>query len=59
MAALLVGENDIHLRALEDLLPCDISLRGNELVLEGTPREVEHGEALVDELLVLLKSQPR
>ena len=56
VAALLVGENDIHLRALEDLLPCDISLRGNELVLEGTPREVEHGEALVEELLALLKS---
>jgi phosphate starvation-inducible PhoH-like protein len=56
VAALLVGENDSHLRALEDLLPCEISLRGNRLVLEGTTREVEHGEALVEELLALLQS---
>ena len=36
VAALLVGENDNHLRALEQLLDCDISLRGNQLTLEGT-----------------------
>ena len=56
VAALLVGENDSHLRALEQLLDCDISLRGNQLTLEGTAGEVERGEALVDELLVLLRS---
>jgi phosphate starvation-inducible PhoH-like protein len=56
VAALLVGENDSHLRALEDLLPCEISLRGNRLVLEGATREVERGEALVEELLALLQS---
>ncbi|MCL5734020.1 MAG: PhoH family protein [Actinobacteria bacterium] len=56
VAALLVGENDAHLRALEDLLSCDISLRGNRLLLEGPTCEVERGEALVEELLALLGS---
>ena len=56
VAALLVGENDSHMRALEQLLDCDISLRGNQLTLEGTPSEVERGEALVYELLALLRS---
>jgi phosphate starvation-inducible protein PhoH and related proteins len=55
-AALLVGENDSHLRALEQRLDCDISLRGNQLTLEGAGAEVERGEALVDELLALLRS---
>ena len=56
MAALLVGEQDAHLRALEGLLRCDISLRGNLLTLDGTAAEVERGEALVDELVALLQS---
>jgi phosphate starvation-inducible PhoH-like protein len=56
VAALLVGENDSHLRALEQLLECDISLRGNQLTMDGTAGEVERGEALVDELLALLRS---
>jgi phosphate starvation-inducible PhoH-like protein len=56
VAALLVGEHDSHLRALEQLLDCDISLRGNQLTLEGASTEVERGEALVEELLALLTS---
>ncbi len=56
MAALLVGEHDTHLRTLESLLQCDISLRGNQLTLDGPPAEVERGEALVDELLNLLRA---
>ncbi len=56
MAALLVGEHDAHLRTLEGLLRCDIYLRGNQLFLEGAVDEVERGEALVDELVSLLKS---
>lgn len=56
VAALLVGENDRHLRALESLLSCDISLRGNLLVLDGPTLEVERGEAIVEELLSLLRS---
>jgi phosphate starvation-inducible protein PhoH and related proteins len=55
-AALLVGANDTHLRALEDLLTCDICLRGNQLLLEGSPSEVERGRALVEELRALLRS---
>jgi phosphate starvation-inducible PhoH-like protein len=51
-----VGEHDAHLRTLEGLLGCDISLRGNQLTLDGTAADVERGEALVDELLALLKS---
>ena len=56
LAALLVGEHDTHLRALEELLECDISLRGNRLTLDGAAAEVERGEALVEELLTLLRS---
>jgi phosphate starvation-inducible protein PhoH and related proteins len=56
VAALLVGEHDAHLRTLEGLLRCDISLRGNLLTLDGSAVEVERGEALVDELLALLRS---
>jgi phosphate starvation-inducible PhoH-like protein len=55
-AALLVGANDTHLRALEDLLACDICLRGNQLVLEGPASEVERGRVLVEELRTLLRS---
>ena len=56
VAALLVGEHDAHLKTLEALLQCDISLRGNRLTLQGTVSEVERGEALVEELLALLLS---
>ncbi len=56
VAALLVGENDKHLRALEQLLESEISLRGNQLTIEGTESEVERGEAMIDELLALLRS---
>ena len=56
VAALLVGEHDAHLRTLESLLRCDISLRGNRLTLDGSAAEVERGGALVDELLALLQS---
>jgi phosphate starvation-inducible PhoH-like protein len=55
-AALLVGTNDAHLRTLEDLLDCDICLRGNRLRLEGTADEVARGRALVEELRSLLRS---
>ncbi len=54
VAALLVGEHDSHLRTLESLLTCDITLRGNQLTLDGEAAEVERGEALVGELVALL-----
>jgi phosphate starvation-inducible PhoH-like protein len=56
VAALLVGENDKHLRALEQLLDSEISLRGNQLTLEGSDAEVERGEAMIGELVTLLRS---
>ena len=56
MAALLVGENDQHLRTLENLLLCDINLRGNRLTLTGSKSEVERGQTLITELLELLRS---
>jgi phosphate starvation-inducible protein PhoH and related proteins len=57
LAALLVGEHDVHLRRLESLLaPCDLSLRGNELTLEGAPAQVERVVDLVDQMLFLIES---
>jgi phosphate starvation-inducible PhoH-like protein len=53
---LLVGEHDKHLRDLERLLRCEVSLRGNQLTLDGSEDEVERGEALVDELVSLLRA---
>ena len=56
-----MGENDAHLRALEELLDCDISLRGNQLTLEGTAAEVERGEALVERAAgaAAVRAEPR
>ena len=56
VAAQLVGENDTHLRSLERLLDCEIGLRGNRLTLSGVAAEVDRGQALVGELLTLLRS---
>jgi len=56
VAAEFVGEHDAHLRALEDLLRCNISLRGNQLTLSGSQQEVERGTALIEQLLELLRA---
>jgi phosphate starvation-inducible PhoH-like protein len=57
LAALLVGEHDARLRRLESLLePCDLSLRGNELTLEGSPDQVERVADLIDQMLFLVES---
>jgi len=56
LAALLVGEHDANLKTLEHLLDCDISLRGNQLTLEGSPAEVERVLSLVEDLLSLVGS---
>jgi phosphate starvation-inducible PhoH-like protein len=53
---MLVGEHDKHLRALERVLRCEVSLRGNQLTLDGSEAEVDQGQALVDELVSLLQS---
>src|SRR5665811_1456731 len=56
LAVLLVGEHDANLRRLEHLLDCDLSLRGNQLSIEGSEAEVERVSELVLELLALLES---
>ncbi|MCL5942563.1 MAG: PhoH family protein, partial [Actinobacteria bacterium] len=56
LAALLVGEHDTNLRTLEHLLDCDLSLRGNELTLRGSKKEVERVADLIGELLSLVRS---
>jgi phosphate starvation-inducible protein PhoH and related proteins len=56
-AASLVGEHDANLRRLESLVDCcEISLRGNELTLEGEDRDLERVADLVEELLFLVES---
>ncbi|GAB4252962.1 MAG: PhoH family protein [Thermoleophilia bacterium] len=56
-AALLVGEHDRNLRRLESMVDCcDLTLRGNELTLDGRPGEVERVADLVEELLFLVES---
>lgn len=55
VVSLLVGEHDNNLRALEGMVECDLSLRGNQLTLEGTTPEVERTTALLEELLALLQ----
>jgi phosphate starvation-inducible PhoH-like protein len=52
--SLLVGEHDANLRALENLLDCDLSLRGNELTLEGEECEIIRTAEMVEELLTLI-----
>ena len=56
VAVELAGEHDAVIRALEDRLKLDISLRGNRLVLKGDDPRVERGVAVVDELARLVDS---
>ena len=56
VAVELAGEHDAVIRALEDRLKLDISLRGNRLVLAGDDPRVERGVAVVDELSRLVDS---
>jgi len=54
------GERDSILRKVEDLVGCDVIVRGNEITLQGEPREVERAEELFDGLVGLAEndSQP-
>ncbi len=56
VAVELAGEHDTVIRALEERLRLDISLRGNRLVLSGDDPGVERGVAVVDELARLIDS---
>lgn len=52
----LIGESDRHLRQVEDLLPeVRFVARGDEIVLTGTPADVERGRTVLDELLILVQ----
>jgi phosphate starvation-inducible protein PhoH and related proteins len=54
VAAELAGSEDAVLRALEGHLDCEVYLRGNVLTLEGEPKAVEDGAAVVRELSELI-----
>ena len=56
VAVELAGEHDAVIRALEDRLKLDISLRGNRLMITGDEPRVERGVAGVDELARLVDS---
>ena len=56
-AALLVGEADANLRRLEALIDCcDLTLRGNELTLQGPEGQVGRVAELIEELLGLVEA---
>jgi phosphate starvation-inducible protein PhoH and related proteins len=56
VALALAGEHDKHLRILEERLDCRLTLRGNVLMLEGTPDAVAKARAALDELLTVIRS---
>jgi phosphate starvation-inducible PhoH-like protein len=49
------GERDSVLRRVEELLDCEIYIRGNELILRGTESEVERAERLFNGLARLVR----
>ncbi|GAC69386.1 PhoH family protein [Gordonia soli] len=50
----LLGASDVNLRSLEQLLPADIHVRGNQVTLTGTPADVGASERVVAELVDLV-----
>lgn len=55
VAEMLAGEHDSNLRILEELLDVDISLRGNQLTIQGSEEEVGRVSGLMEELLDLVE----
>ena len=51
----LAGEQDAHLKILEQRLDCKLTLRGNVLILEGEVDSVEQARAAIDELLTVIR----
>ena len=51
----LYGENNENLRLIEKRLNIIINIRGNELILQGAPSELEMAENLLSQLYGLLK----
>ncbi|GAB90099.1 PhoH family protein [Gordonia rhizosphera] len=50
----LLGTSDVNLRTLEQLLPADIHVRGNQVTLTGTPADVAASERVIAELVDLV-----
>jgi len=50
----LLGASDINLRTLEQLLPADIHVRGNQVTLTGEPADVAASERVIAELTDLV-----
>ncbi len=50
----LAGELDANIRALEERLGCEVSVRGNVVTLEGEKEAVDRGSAVVGELVELI-----
>ena len=51
----LLGFRDIHLSYLVERLGCDVYSRGGEIVITGQPLRVKTAEAVVDELLDMVR----
>src|SRR3712207_1721007 len=50
------GERDVVLRRVEDLVQCEVIVRGNEIVLRGNEAAVERAEVVFDGLVELAES---
>ncbi|MGC4932820.1 PhoH family protein [Gordonia sp. DT30] len=50
----LLGTSDVNLRTLEQLLPADIHVRGNQVTLRGAGAEVAASERVLGELVDLV-----
>ncbi len=55
LAMALAGEQDAHLKILEQRLDCRLTLRGNVLILEGEVEAVEKARAAIEELLAVIR----
>jgi phosphate starvation-inducible PhoH-like protein len=51
----ILGDNDQHLRVLEDSLSAKIVVRGGEVLLSGSPREIEEATHVFNHLQTLAK----
>jgi phosphate starvation-inducible PhoH-like protein len=56
LALSLAGEHDAHLKILERRLDCMLTLRGNQLIFEGSANDVDKAQAAVQELLSVIRS---
>jgi len=52
---LLAGINDVHLSALADLFDCQVVLRNDELILSGSPDEVEACRPVAERMLEMAR----